>query len=671
MTTAVSLTPTPAADRGALLALEIAGLVAVAPHALELPFWVVLVFAASCLWRYVIETGRGTRPGRILRYTLAALVLAAVFREYHSLLGRDPGLALLIALLGLKLLELETRRDYMLSVFLFYLVTLGSLLYAQTLPISAYALVSVFASTAALIRLNQPTGLARRQTLGLAATLLAQAVPLMLVLYVFFPRIQGALWAMPPGGGAARTGMPESMAPGNVRNLTESAEIAFRATFEDAPPPMRDLYWRALALYVTDGQEWFRGRWSRSGAESYTALSEPLRYEIVLEPTFKHWLPALDLPTEAPRGAQFQSGFTLTHAEPVRDRRRYTLSSHTRYRTAGPTAGERAGALQLPTNLSPRVRALASEWRARGDPAAIVQAGLDYFHSENFVYTLSPPLLGADPVDEFLFETRRGFCEHYAAAYATLMRAAGVPARVVLGYQGGEYNAAGNYFIVRQYDAHAWTDVWLPERGWVRVDPTAAVAPERVELGLEAVRRLQARGAALGTLPAADALRAIEPGWAESLWFRSQLYWDLANITWYRWVADFDKERQARLFARLGLDRLPGSGPLIAILSGAAGLILVYGGLLLWRERPRLDPTQALYLKFCRRLARAGVARTPHEGPLDFAGRSARRRPDLRARIDIITRRYVRLRYGPAPEKAELGLFRHEVRSFRPSRKGP
>jgi protein-glutamine gamma-glutamyltransferase len=355
----------------------------------------------------------------------------------------------------------------------------------------------------------------------------------------------------------------------------------------------------------------------------------------------------------------------LVHREPIRERLNYTLTSYTRYNTGAIEAEDRDQALRLPVNISPRTRTLAERWRREyGNPLSVAQAALDYFHRENFIYTLNPPLLGDNPVDDFLFTTRRGFCEHFAAAFVTLMRAAGIPSRVVVGYLGGEFNTAGNYLIVRQSDAHAWAEIWTMERGWMRVDPTGAVAPERIELGVEAVRRLEQQGIGLGSLPEEAVRRVMELGWFAHVARQARWYWDLTNMTWYRWVVDYGKERQERFLSSLGLDDISWS-QLASLLFAGALLIMLGYALLLLRPKKSVDPALALYLRFCRRLARAGLVRAPHEGATDFAQRCARLRPDLQSRLEAITERYVRARYGAPTDADELRALKRDVAAFR------
>ena len=655
----------PIIPRRVLHSLLVAGVCAVAPHALELPPWVIAVFAIGAIWRYACEAFQWYRPGRFVRFGMLLVVVAAVYRQFGTLLGRDPGIALLITLLGLKFLELKTLRDFVVSLFVFYLVILGGFLYSQSLWLGAWALLAVTASTAALLHLTQPTGLNLPQRLRLSGAMLAKALPLMVIVYMLFPRISGTLWGLPADAHSGLTGMPDMMQPGSIRNLSQSSEIAFRVAFDDTPPPARDLYWRGLVLAITDGHGWSRAQPRAAEEVSFVPLNESVRYHVTLEPNNKPWMPALDLPAVPPPGARYQTDFTLEHRAPIRERINYTLTSYTRYRTGALDRTERMGALQVPGNLSARTRALAEQWRQEtSDPQQVARAALAYFRRENFVYTLSPPLLGNDPVDEFVFDARRGFCEHYASAFVTLMRAAGIPSRVVVGYLGGEFNTAGNYLIVRQSDAHAWAEIWLQDRGWVRVDPTGAIAPERIELGLDAVRRLEQQGLALGSLSNEAVLRALELGWFEHVARGARWYWDYTNLAWYRWVVDYGKERQERFLTTLGLDNISW-GRLISLIGVGVLLALLVYAIILWRPKKSTDPAHVLYLRFCRKLARAGLMRAPHEGALDFAHRCVRQRPDLKDRVDGITARYVRYRYSKLGSVDELRALKREVTTFR------
>lgn len=657
---------TPPLDSVTLRWLWVAGTVVMVPHALVLPPWTLVVFLAAGGWAYLMGRYRAYRPGFVLRSVLAVAVIAGVYGRYGTVLGRDPGLALLVGLLGMKFLELRNRRDASLLLFLYYLVLLGSFLYEQSLWLGAYALLATVINSAALIQLNQPGCLNPARQLKLAGTIVLKALPLMLVMYLLFPRVHGALWGVPVDAYAGLTGLPEVMRPGSIHHLSQSSDTAFRVYFDNAAPKASALYWRARVLWETDGSAWRSGRVRALGPQSFTPQDTAVDYRVILEPSNKPWLVALDLPATVPEGARAASGYALERPAPIRERHEYRMRSFLRYHTGALVRAERVHALQL-RGVGGRVRDLAERWRRQArEPAEVVHAALRHFRSEQFVYTLRPLLLGADPVEEFLFETRRGFCEHYASAFVTLMRVAGIPSRVVVGYQGGEFNATGGYFIVRQSDAHAWAEVWLPARGWVRVDPTAAVAPERVELGIDAVRRLTSRGVALGNLPANELIHALAlRDWLTSAWLRTRHYGDYLNILWYRYITDYTPRRQQHVLSKLGLEGFSWTTILLLAAAVVAALLLAYGVFLL-RPARREDLVQRLYRRFCRKLARVGMARAPHEGALLFSERVLRARPELRTTIELVTRRYVRLRYGRAVVSAdELRRLQRDIAAVR------
>jgi transglutaminase-like putative cysteine protease len=641
-------------------------LLVLAPHAAYQPLWLSLGVLALLAWRALLTQRAWPVPGRVLRTALTLLMTLLVYHHYGTLFGRDPGVALMCGMLALKLLELRSQRDYLLAAFLLYFLILASFLYSQSLWLAAYLLGAVLLCTATLVRLAQP-GAEARYALGLAGRLLLQALPLMLVMYLLFPRIQGSLWGLPVDAHSGLTGMSDELRPGSINQLSQSDAVAFRAAFSGAPPANADLYWRSLVLWQTDGRIWSRGGQSIAAQGGFQGTGSPVDYVITFEASNKPWLVALDLPATLPANLRLRPGFVLAAAAPVRERLRYALTSWPRYRTGELSVRERAAALQLPADIGERTRALAMQWRAQSaDDADVVQAALRYFRNENFTYTLQPPLLGRQPVEEFLFDVRRGYCEHYAAALVTLMRAAGIPARALAGYQGGEFNPSGNYLIVRQSDAHAWAEVWLAQRGWVRVDPTAAVAPERIEYGADAVRRLARQGAAFGQLEAEAVRRALSLGWLENLARQGNHLWDAVDSLWNAWVLDYSVERQQQLLRRLGFDT-PSPRLMVKLLAGLCALLLLAYAVYGWRA-PVRDPVLRAYQKFCRKLARAGLVRAAHEGAQDFAQRCAQQRPDVAGDIARITQHYVRLRYGAPANRLERQLFARAVAAFRVSR---
>jgi len=635
---------------------------AVAVHAARLPGWLVLGTACVLVWRWLMERRHWRVPGRLVRLPLTVTLVVAIVGHYGTVLGRDAGVAFLVGLVALKVLELRPRiRDHALLIILSYFLMLAGFLFSQNILMGVYTLALTLFATAALVRLNRPQAAAGVLPLRVAGEMLLIALPLMLVLYLFFPRLSGSLWGLPADAFGGVTGLSDTMRPGEINALSSSDQVAFRAEFDGPIPPPDKLYWRAMVLDRSDGLTWSRGGWSLPPA-GFKATDEPVRYSVVMEPNSQRWLFLLDLPGKVPDGAERLDGYAFRWPQPVHERKRYRAVSYLDYNTGAIPEAQRRRMLELPPNLSPRIAALAGEWQ--GAPEQIVQRALRLFADGGFRYTLTPPILGDDPVDEFLFESRRGYCEHFATAFVTLMRAAGVPARVVAGYQGGERNPSGGYLIVRQSDAHAWAEVQLEGRGWVRVDPTSVVAPERIEFGSEALRRLLLQGLTPGEL-SGEALRramALDPlhSGARRVW----LVWDAFNSSWARWVADFGASRQRDLLRSLGIDA-PDWTDLVATLASGAllAMLLAVAWVLHRRERP--DPSLRAYRKLCAKLARAGIQCRPHEGPLAVASRVAERRPDLAQPVGEIIGEYVEIRYGASAAKAAARDLQRAVARLR------
>ncbi len=628
-----------------------------APHLTRVPLWATALFVVFALWRLANVLAAVRLPPGWLAGALGLAMLPGIYATYGTLTGRSAGIALLVVLTGMKLLEARTLRDAFFVCFLGYFLVVAGFLFSQSIPTGAYMLAVVLVMTATLVSMSSTTPVAAATRLRLAARMLAQAAPVALVLFLVFPRLPGPLWGLPKDAHAGVSGLSDTMSPGNISRLGLSDAVAFRVTFDGPQPETSTLYWRGPVLWNTDGRTWTA---ARPGASRRPSFVEPagraVDYEIVVEPHQRRWLFALDAPVTLPRGSVITEDLLILAAEPVRERLRYRMRSYPGRTLPHLSAPMRRAALALPADAHPRARALAARWReqAPADSAAVVAAALEHFRREPFHYTLSPPPLDLDTVDQFLFETRRGFCEHYAGAFTVLMRAAGVPARVVTGYQGGEANEVGDYLVVRQRDAHAWTEVWLPGEGWVRVDPTAAVAPSRIEQGMDAAIPPSFGPRGLGLTPS-------EP--VQAAWRRLRQSWDAVNHRWNEWVLGYGPERQRRFLSRLGLDAGEWT-QLAAVLAVSIGLIL--GAVALWLVRParKGDPFARAYARFCRKLARAGIERSPAEGPVDFAARVARERPALAEAAARVTRLYVDARYaGAAADARELD---RAVRAFTP-----
>ncbi len=632
----------------------------VAPHATRLPLWIGGLWLGCALWRGFQAARRYPRVPRWPALLLALPGLAGILLEYRTLFGPEAGVALLVLLTGLKFLETRDARDHGILVLVGYFLLLAGFLEDQSLPMAAYAMLAALTLTASLASLRGAASQPWRQQLhrhfGLAAGLTLQALPLAVLLFLLVPRIPAPL------GGLiqlehARSGLSDEMSPGSISQLMLSNQTAFRAEFAAGVKPAPEtLYWRGPVFWRYDGLSWREGGSSRP-ADPFDLETRggTLAYHVTLEPHAQRWLFVTGLATElADVPARLTADMQWLADKPVKERLRYRVEAHPDYRldAGGLSAADRARALALPERRNPKTHALAQEWAADNDPAAVVAQALRHFREQPFRYTLNPPRLGEHAMDEFMFGSRAGYCEHYSSAFVVLMRAAGIPARVVTGYQGGEYNAIGEYWIVRGRDAHAWAEVWLEDEGWRRVDPTAAIAPERIESG------------SVAALPRAERPFAmIDIGWLKP----ARLAWDTLNNRWNLWVIGFNHERQRQFLAGIHPTLASLKAMLWAALGVAALFVLVLLAGLLWPAGSRdRDAASRLYARFCKRLGRTGLVRAASEGPRAFARRAAQARPDLASAIGEISELYVGIRYADAGED-ELIRLRRAVRVFRPA----
>ena len=626
-----------------------------APHAERLPWWLNMLVITLLGWRVYLARARLALPHRALVMFVVAGATAGLYLHYGTLFGRDAGVALLVIMLTLKLLEMRTLRDAMLLIFLSYFLVITNFLYSQTIPTALYMLGCVWIITASMIGIHYVKTPRPIQPLRTAGLLLAQSVPLMLVLFVLFPRIQGPLWRMPIDAQRASSGLSDSMSPGSLSNLTLSEAVAFRVTFKAAVPDAKHLYWRGPVLWDFDGRTWRAPRIDYS-ERTYKTKYYPVEYAITVEPHGKTWLFALDLPGRLPPHSIATADFQILSSRPVTHRFRYDMTSFLEYsfgHEETPATLERA--LQLPAGFNPRTIELAKELRrTHVTDRRVMQAVLEMFNQDSFSYTLSPPLLGEHSVDEFMFGSKRGFCEHYSSAFTVLMRAADIPTRVVTGYMGGEMNPIGNYLIVRQADAHAWTEVWLRGEGWVRIDATAAVAPARIERGITA----------------AVASESVLPLFMRSdlpLLRELRLSWDSMANSWNQWVLGYTPERQRALMTRAGLDDATWRTLAAILLAATASIALLLALFTLRRLRVRVrDPVRLAYNAFCSKLRSHGLARLEAEGPLSYADRVIRARPDLESMVSRFIRLYVELRYGSEARTHHISRLQRLAREFKP-----
>jgi len=622
--------PDPGLSRDQPPWLFAAAIAATAPHALQQPIWLTAFAATLFAWAGWLWWKDKRLPGRWLVLTVTIAGSLAILAEFRTFFGREAGVAMLVMFMALKLLEMRHRRDAIVVVMLGYFLLLTHYLASQEIAVGVWLILALWLITAALIRLHAGT-IGTRENLRLAGTLLVQSLPLMLLLYVLFPRISGPLWGLPADAHTGRSGLSEQMNPGSIAELVQSGEIAFRVRFEGQPPDQRLLYWRGPVLENFDGTVWRRSI-RRQAPEVVQVDGSPVAYETTLEAHGQHWLLALDAPLSLPAGSRLDGRLAAMNDRPIDSRQRFRLQAATNFRFNAEEAPTTLAANRLlPEAGNPRSRALARTWLAKsGSPDELINRALRHFTQEAFHYTLRPPLLGRDGIDDFLFTSRRGFCEHYASAFVFLMRAAGLPARVVTGYQGGEYNPLDRYLVVRQSEAHAWAEVWLPERGWRRVDPTAAVAPERIERGIV--------NALTGDEPL-PAFLLNRTDWLRAVRFR----WEALNNAWNQYVLGYDDERQRRFLSGLGFTQVDWRllATLLAVSCSIALAIILF--LNLW-HRPRIDPALQLWRRAQRRI---GLNCAPQETPLAFAARVRQQVPSLASDFDAVVQRYLLARYAP------------------------
>ena len=628
------------------------------PLAPYVPPWIAISGVAFIALRFVFvfrerrRRSPATTPVPAWLLVLAAAALAFLIRRnYGYFVGRDPCVAFLFVLVGIKFLEVRTLRDGTLLVCLAIFLLVTPFFYSQSIAAALFALPAIAAVGAALDALAdrdvKATFTSVRRAWRRTFVMIAQGLPIAATLFILFPRLASPLWGLPADRTAA-SGLSDSMSPGSISELSLSDAVAFRVDFDGAPPPPRLRYWRGPVLSLFNGREW-RALSAQPGGRLLQGEAPRVRYSVTLEANDHPWLFALDFPATLPtidaggvRGnggglAGYSREQQLIMRAPVAQPIRYTLESLLvdEYPIASPR--------EIPQNSrtpagNPRTRDFVRRLRERNpDDRRFIAAVLRWFHDEPFFYTLAPPLLDEpEPVDMFLFDTRRGFCEHYASAFVVMLRDAGIPARVVTGYQGGEINPRGNYMIVRQSDAHAWAEAVIDGR-WHRFDPTAAVAPSRIERGL------------YGSVPASDPvpLFAREDGsWLKGL----QLAVDAINHQWRRHVIEFNRDRQRALWREWKIDAFAPWQMVTAVAAGVVGWALAV--LLAFAlRRKRRERAIALWDSACRRLARAGLPRLPYEGPLAFCKRAALRWPQFDIALRAIGESFAALRYGTAASR--------------------
>jgi transglutaminase-like putative cysteine protease len=637
---------------------------AMVPQLVRMPVPVAIMALLPLTWRIGAEI-RGWKPlPTLVRHGATVLALLTLYFSHGSLAGRRAAVSLLTVMLALKLFESYRIRDARLIVSFSLFLCATQFMFNQGILMPFYGGITAIIALVTLTQLHRneaffafdetpPVSASLFSELGFSFRLFMLAIPVGLSFFLFFPRWASPLWGIPEATLDSKSGLSDSMSPGSIQNLFMDDSPAFRIQFEGRIPRPSELYWRGPVLWKFNGETWRGSRFDISlGVESQPNESEAQwKYTVQLEPNERHWLFSLDYPATTPRDSRITIDFQILRRQPVTQLLQYSIVSDPAFLDSPELDGDlKSSALNLPDGYNPRTRKLIERWKREGlDGQEMVRRVLAHFNQEEFYYSLESPLLGRHSVDEFLFDTRTGYCEHYASAFTVMMRMAGIPGRVVTGYQGGWYNEMGEYLLVRQSDAHAWSEVWFPDQGWTRVDPTAAVSPSRIASG------------SLGALSAPRHL--LDYTWLRG--FRNGV--DIVEQRWNTWVIKFSAENQSRLFSSFGLERLTPS-MLVTTLFVVIGLfsLLLLPFILRVKGPDRKDPLRTVWLKFLKRLKAAGFEALASSGPIELAHSAAIQLPRDSRIIHHVADLYSRSRYSRNPPP--LRELRDAIKDFHPKK---
>jgi len=633
-------------------------------HLVALPLYqrihtlILIILFALSIWVVLILSQRVKQPSDLVRILTLVFSVFFLIIANGTIFGQQAGTSLLLLLAVMKIFEVRSKRDINVIVFMSFFLIASNFFFTQSPLMAVYVFTIVIYLTSLLIYLSDTLGtISFMQRLKTASRAVAIAIPFMLILFVLFPRIPSPLWGLPKDAQTAKTGLGEDLTLEGISRLVSSGDVAFRVDFDGEPPPHYLLYWRGPVLSHYDGKTWSRNDAPSSAIANLTGStgSRTYTYTVTLEPHNKKWLLSLEHPTALKTDLRLSRELQLMSKNRITDIMSYTVTSSTDVVNAGLFEQEVYRNLLLPKKLNPKSQQLALQFhnRANGNPEAIVRSALAYFRDQEFYYTLSPPPLGYHSMDDFLFETKKGFCGHYASAFVTLMRSTGIPSRVVTGYQGGVINPVDNYMIVRQSDAHAWAEVWLGDKGWVRVDPTAAVSPSRIESGIVNA------GLEPNKLPA---LLITDNAFLE----RSRYVIDSMQNSWNKWVIGYNQKRQDQLFGAFGFENIDASQLTLLLVFAMTFSGAVLAGFMLRRGTDnKLDKPLYYYNVFCDKFRRAGLERYRHEGEQDFLGRIKQSFPTSARAAEIITNSYQQIRYNDHPDERYKKNFFRIAKNFR------
>ncbi|NVJ50504.1 MAG: DUF3488 domain-containing transglutaminase family protein [Gammaproteobacteria bacterium] len=639
------------------LQLAFSQLLVLLPFVFLLPPQISLLIFLAPFWVFTrLATNKNSQLNRFVIVGICILVSALVFLQYNTFRGKDAGVALITAMYSLKILESWRYRDFNLLITLSFFISAMAFLFSQSFLLVGYIFVVYGRLLHTLTKGNahQSSQVSWRQS----SKLILYAIPIIAVLFVFFPRLSEPLWRM-PGQLAAGTGLSDSMTPGDINALNLLDDPAFRVKVADGQMiPAERRYWRGLVFENFNGLTWQRDPLRESIAADFKFdIQNAIQYTVTYEASQQPWLVGLDVPILFNGDSFAYSDGTIRSPKKIRQRVRYqalSVSGYSLEKELSPIVREMN--LALPEEGNTQARQWAIEQRSLVDSDADFIAFLmRHINQEPYFYTLTPPIMNQEMVDDFWFNRRSGFCEHYASSVAFILRAANIPARVVTGYHGGEYNELGEYYLVRQWDAHAWVEYWQADTGWQRLDPTAAIATFRIDDALLA--EVGERGLLFDQMPDADPL-------SFGLFEYWQQWSDSVNNFWNEWVIDFSSDTQVDIFNWLNLSKMPRSLVYILVLATVALMIFILSRRLIFRSE-RVDSIAKSYRLFLRKLRRRDIHKRDNEGPDAFMHRVLQRLPEQREQLLLIHQQYMNLRYrSERIDAAALKRFKRSVAQF-------
>ena len=611
------------------------------PHVLILPLHIFALMLGLLVIRFILHKKVLRMPANWIKYSMAGVCVVVVLWTFHTITGALAGGALLLCMATIKTYEMNTLRDHTALILAAFFIITSYVLDNNAIWVGLYVFIASGICIFVLLKISAPT-VENKILFKIAKSFLVYGLPLCIALFILFPRIPGPLWGVPNSAGKATTGISDSMSPGMISDLVKSDALAFQVKFLDKEPNRNQLYWRGPVLHNFDGFRWdaFNYNPAMRSSEQNSQFIDPenIDYEIILEPHYQNWLYTLDFAQKLPDQAWLRIDYQVSRTQKISQVTRYKASSSLAKSDDSYSSRRLLDTdLKLPKGAD-KTKALARQWREQGKTdQEIVLMALQMFNRDLFNYTLSPKNLDkTNSVDDFLFNTKEGFCEHYASAFVVLMRAAGIPSRVVTGYLGGEKNTLNGYYRVKQSDAHAWAEVFHSDSGWTRVDPTGAIAPERIEKNLEEALPNESLGGFFA---------------GNTFLLRMENSWYALNTAYFEWVLEFDSEKQMELMKKLGF-KSPDWRALVYLLVGGVLVSVLFMSFVFWRQSKNIisEPMQKLYVKFLQQLESDGLTLNLSEGPNDLSARASEFFPAKSKEIQDFINTYISARYYTVAE---------------------